>query len=183
MTGLPTVQGFYVCDQIGRGGQGDVWQVADFSVPVDHLVEYPDKSVIRRDFAYVDARGVPHVAEIGLPIDGISKPLGNRWGRYLRSACIHDHLRAVIRSMDAARRYQLFLAGDELFREMMIFEGACRAQAVAWYAAVRLGAMVESRGAPIPDYRADITAYYAHHGMSKITKDVIDRRYRHSVAA
>jgi len=184
---LPAVQGFYVFDADDDGVER--WRASN-SVPVDHLMRSGRWGLLRRDFAYVDARGVPHVAEIGLAFDGLSIPwllrpvCGGPWGKYLAAGAIHDHDCAVSRAEgELSRRVMLRAQADERFAEMLRFLGAAKAVAGSWKKAVQTRALWARFGKLAPDYRVHLGEYYAFLGIDGLVGEVSARRRRHEVHA
>ena len=124
-------------------------------------------AVLKVSVCYCDLEGRLHRASVGMPTDGLSIPrffwrlAGAPFlNRRLRAAIIHDHYCYKAQSIPAGKeRDALRKSGDVLFREMCKACGDNKAQAWAYYRAVRAGAHATRKRPTIPDYVHEYSAF------------------------
>jgi hypothetical protein len=144
-------------------------------------------AVLRRDFAFVGEDGIPHIATIGFPFNGISTPrpvwafTGSPWGEYMADAVVHDHLCALCEAMPPGdeRDWQRAIA-DDVFRDGLDCLGAGRVTQWTWYACVRAHALTVGRRGRMPNYQEHLEQYYQALGIADVYDWVQDRILRHS---
>jgi len=119
---------------------------------------------------FVDSEGRRNIAHHGLLTDGRSGKIGYYIigspfrTPYLEAYVVHDWWCAKAKTLKDAARTQLRLRADVQLRdETLVALGACRANRVVTYAAVRAHAW-RHRNDPVADWSVDFISEAASHG-------------------
>ena len=142
------------------------------------LLRFPDHgkfALLCSLLSYWDERGRRHICggEMPMPTDGMSIPRfsGAAMGLepfrnpFLRACILHDHYcyKAAALPVHSQERYELRLAGDNLFMEMCYVCVPDDWRIPVMYNGVRVGAYAAQNDPAVPDYEHDPDAFWFHY--------------------